>query len=378
MRAARCLVAVAVVVVATDLQAAPVVPTPDKGKPVDVVLCLDTSNSMDGLIDSAKRKLWAIVNDLAKLEPAPVLRVALYSYGNNNYPQAKGWVRKDLDLTSDLDEVYKQLFALTTKGGNELVARVSRDALAELKWADGKDALRLVFVCGNEPANQDKEVTLDSVAAEAKAKGVIVNTIYCGTPSHPEAAGWQQFAASAGGKYANINQDRTEAVIKTPFDEEIQKLGVKINSTYCWYGACGAEAKLNQVAQDGNADKAGKDVSLERGITKAGRFYKNAEADLIDRMQTDKEFDLKKIKDEDLPDELKKLKPEERVEYLKKKAAERAEIQKKVAELSAKRTQFIEAERKKEPKSKGDHAFDEALRGMLKEQAAGKGMTFKE
>jgi hypothetical protein len=353
-------------------------PLAEKGKPVDVVLCLDTSNSMDGLIDSAKRKLWTIVNDLAKVEPAPTLRVALYSYGNNLYDAKSGWVRKDLDLTTDLDEVYKQLYALKTKGGNEYVARVSRDALAGLKWSDDKDALRLMFVCGNEPANQDKEVTLDSIAAEAKAKGILINTIYCGSPTHPEAEGWRQFASLAGGKYANIDQDRAEVAIKTPFDDELTKLGTAINSTYCWYGERGAAAAANQVAQDKNADKVSKEVAADRSATKATKFYCNAEADLIDRMLTDKAFDLEKIKVDDLPEEMKKLKPEERLGYLKKKADERAEIQKKIGELTAKRAKFIADEKKKEPKSAADKAFDEALRVILKEQASAKGMTVKE
>src|SRR5262249_38632362 len=115
-------------------------------------------------------------------------------------------------------------------------------------------------------------------------------------------------------------------------------------------------------------------VATERGITKAGKLYCNAEADLIDRMLTDKEFDLKKVKEEDLPEELKKLKPDEREAYLKKKAAERTEIQKKVADLTAKRTKFIEEERKKEPKSAAEQAFDDAIKAMLKKQAAAKGM----
>ena len=355
-------------------------PAPPQGKPVDLVLCLDTSNSMDGLIDSAKRKLWTVVNDLAKIEPAPTLRVALYSYGNNNYDPGKGWVRKDLDLTGDLDEVYKRLFALTTKGGNEYVARVTHAALTDLKWAEDKDALRLVFVCGNEPVDQDKQVTLDSAASLARSKGVIVNAIYCYPATNPEAAGWQAFAEQAGGKYANIDQDRarTAAAIKTPFDEEIQKLGVAINSTYCWYGPRGGEAAANQRAQDLNAEKTSKDVATERGVTKASKFYRNATCDLIDRMEIDKDFDLSKIKDEDLPEELKKLKPEERVAYLKKKAEERAEIQKKVAELNVKRTKFIEDEKKKEPRSAADKAFDDALKAMLREQAAAKGMKVKE
>src|SRR5262245_15330448 len=86
-------------------QAAPVA---EKGKPVDVTICLDTSNSMDGLIDSAKRKLWDIVNDLAKAKPTPKLRVALYSYGNDGYDPKKGWVRKEVDLTDDLDKIYEK------------------------------------------------------------------------------------------------------------------------------------------------------------------------------------------------------------------------------------------------------------------------------
>ena len=32
-----------------------------------MVICLDVSGSMDGLIDSAKNKLWDIVNELARI-----------------------------------------------------------------------------------------------------------------------------------------------------------------------------------------------------------------------------------------------------------------------------------------------------------------------
>src|SRR5215475_3983003 len=91
---------------------------------VDVVLCLDVSSSMNGLIDSAKIKLWDIVNDLGKAKPAPILRVGLYSYGHTTYDARKGWVRKDVDLTTDLDTVYQKLNALTIHGGEEYVARV--------------------------------------------------------------------------------------------------------------------------------------------------------------------------------------------------------------------------------------------------------------
>jgi von Willebrand factor type A domain len=375
----RTGLALALAVVPAPLFAAP---PAERARPVDVVLCLDVSSSMDGLIDSAKRKLWAVVNDLAKAEPTPALRVALYSYGNNTYDPARGWVRREVELTTDLDEVYKRVHALRTAsaGSTELAARVGRDALAELKWSDDKDALRLVFVCGNELVDQDREVSLESVADRAKAQGVVINTIYCGSANHQDAAGWAAFATRCGGKFANIDQDRAraEVAIKTPFDEEIEKLGMKINDTYCWYGVRGVESRDNQLAQDGNASRAAGGVALERSITKAGRLYKNAEADLIDRMQTDKTFDLKKLNEAELPEELKKLKPEERGAYLKKKADERAEIQKKVGDLTAKRAKYIEDEKKKQPKSAAEKALDEALRGILREQGASKGLKFKE
>src|SRR5262245_22123679 len=168
-----------------------------KAKPaapvVDVVLCLDVSSSMNELIDSAKVKLWDIVNDLGKVKPAPQLRVGLYSYGHLSYDPKKGWVRKEVDLTADLDTVYQKLNALTIYGGTELVARVCRDAIVEQKWSEDKKALKMIFVCGNEPADQDKEVSLDAVAKMALGKDIIVNTIHCkwsrGRPD--EVNGWQ-------------------------------------------------------------------------------------------------------------------------------------------------------------------------------------------
>ncbi|HKB41325.1 MAG TPA: VWA domain-containing protein, partial [Gemmataceae bacterium] len=202
-------------------------PPREEGKTIDVVLCLDTSNSMDGLIASAKTKLWAIVNDLIKVKPTPNLRVGLYSYGNDTYDRNVGWVRKEVDLTTDLDKISEKLFGLTTKGGTEYVSRVCRDALNEQKWSDDKGALKLIFVCGNEPASQDPEVTLKAVADKAAAKGVIINPIFCGPENHRDAVDWKQFASLAGGRFASINQDGTVA-IQTPMDKELADLSAKL------------------------------------------------------------------------------------------------------------------------------------------------------
>lgn len=352
-------------------------PVAEKPKAIDLVVCLDVSGSMNGLIDSAKIKLWDVVNELAKVKPTPNLRVALYSYGNPQYGRESGYVRKEIDLTTDLDEVYAKLNALRISGGEEYVARVTQTGLKDQKWSDEDGALKLVFVCGNEPANQDKQVTLGEVAELARKQGAIVNTIYCGPAGGGDAGGWREFAVQAGGSYANIDQDRAKrdlaAAIKTPYDAELVKLGEKLNTTYVAYGMAGQRGAANQVAQDRAAGAAAPGAEVARAVTKANALYRNSAWDLIDRVKDDPKLDVTKLKEQDLPEEMRKLKPGERVAYLKKKADERAAIQKEINELSAKRAKFVADERKKQPKTEGEKALDEALREIIREQAKAKG-----
>jgi len=356
-----------------------------EGKPIDLVICLDVSGSMNGLMDSAKLRLWDIVNELARLKPTPVLRVALYSYGHSNYPAANGWVRKDADLTEDLDDVYKALNSLSIGGGSEYVARVTKTALDEQKWSTDKAALKLMFVAGNEAVDQDKQVKLEDVADQAKKAGVIVNTIYCPYGHDNEIAAWAKFAESCGGKHMNIDQNKAvkQVVVKTDFDDQIVKLGEDLNKTYVAYGKDGKDKAANQLKQDENAAKAlaapgigggaGPQVAaIARAESKAGVLYRNSTWDLVDKMK-EKGFDLTKVKEEDLCDDLKKLKPEERLEFLKKKGEERAELQKKITDLSAKRQKKVEEELAKTPKTDGEKALDEALKGLIRDQAKAKG-----
>ncbi|MFN4261595.1 MAG: vWA domain-containing protein [Gemmataceae bacterium] len=354
-------------------------PIPIQGQPIDVVLCLDTSNSMDGLIASAKLKLWDIVNDLARAKPTPHLRVALYSYGNDGYDAKTGWVRKEVDLTTDLDEIYNKLNGLTTNGGTEYVGRVSRDAITQQQWSNDAKALRMLFVCGNEPANQDPVVRLTDLAKLAKEKGIYINAIYCGNADDSDAASWRQLASLAQGRYININQSSGTVAIATPFDKELAELGGKINQTMVVYGVK-AEREMkqaNQLAQDANAAKAGVAAVAGRTQTKGGALYCTADWDLVDRCKRDPNFDITKVPDDQLSDELKKMKPEERVAYVKQKMAERDAIQKQIEELGAKRQAYINEELKKN-RDAGDKAFDAAVRDVLRQQAAQKGIHIPE
>jgi len=168
----------------TDL-AENVTQKPDK-KYIKVALLLDTSNSMDGLINQAKAQLWDIVNQLSYARcdnDAPNLQIALYEYGNDNLPPTEGYIRQVLGFSDDLDEISEKLFSLTTNGGVEFCGEVIKTSLRQLSWGNNPDDLKLIFIAGNEPFTQGstnyKEVTTD-----AKEKGIVVNTIFCGDFHH--------------------------------------------------------------------------------------------------------------------------------------------------------------------------------------------------
>lgn len=343
---------------------------------IDVALCLDVSGSMGGLINSAKVKLWDIVNDLAKLRPTPNLRVALYSYGHTTYDAQKGWVRKEADLTVDLDAIYQKLNVLTINGGNEYVGRVCRDAIAEQPWSADKNALKLIFVCGNEPASQDPLVKLPELAELAKEKGIVINPIFCGNPQTAHARDWLELATLAKGQFASIDQDRGTVVIATPQDKELAELSKKLSETYVAYGKDGQEKRQNQVLQDRNAAQAGAQAEAARAATKATPLYKNSWC-LVDQLKTDKDFDITKVPEDQLPDELKKLKPEERLAYLKEKLAQREALQKQIAELNAQRQAYIAEQMKQNPNA-GDKAFDAAVRKAIRQQAQDRGINIPE
>lgn len=336
---------------------------------VDLVIALDTSGSMDGLIDSARQKLWDIVNELATAKPTPILRVGLVSFGNDGYDES-GWTRVDQDLTDDLDLVYEKLMALSTNGGTEYVGRAIHVAHHKMSWNKDRKALKMLFVAGNESADQDREKPALQEAASIIKDDVIVNTIFCGNESDQVAGGWKNVALRADGKFASISKDGGAVVIATPYDDELAKLGSELNNTYVAYGSLGVESQRRQRAEDKKAKGLSSSAGAARASAKASSLYRNSKWDLVDA-----ESEGVAVTVDALPPEMQKMNKAERKKYLEKKAQERAKIQEKIAKLSKKRETHIKAEKKKLNRGKKD-AFDEALSGALREQAKRKNISF--
>jgi len=311
---------------------------------VQIALLLDTSNSMDGLIEQAKSQLWKICNEFIKARQnglAPELQVALYEYGNNRLSMESGWVRQVVHLTTDLDKISEELFALRTSGGEEYCGLVIQRAVEELAWDPSADVYKAIFIAGNEPFTQGP-VNYAEACKAAIAMGIIVNTIHCGSEAEGVNGKWRDVAELADGKYMVIDQNLAAVAIAAPQDAEIAQLGLELNKTYLPYGAHGRTGAARQAAQDANAARLApaSGAVVERAIAKASANYQNAGWDLVDAVK-DKNFDLAKLRPEDLPEPMRKMNAGEQRAFIEKHARQRSEIQARIRQLNAEREKYV-------------------------------------
>jgi hypothetical protein len=351
-----------------------------KEKPKDqnimLALLLDTSNSMDGLIDQAKSQLWKIVNELAAAKcddgSRPNIKIALYEYGNDNLPSSEGYIRQVNGLTDDLDLISEKLFALRTRGGNEFCGQVIQTSLNQLAWSTSNADLKMIFIAGNEPFTQGS-VSYRMACSLAKDKGVVVNTIFCGPFEEGLSTDWKAGSDIAGGTYMSIQQDRRTVYVATPYDDRIDECNNRLNNTYIYYGASGERKKGMQSEQDQNAASYGSSNKAERTISKSSHAYKNSSWDLVDAAK-DNEKVITETKEEELPKEMRGMSTAQRKAYVTQKAEERKKIQSEIQELSKKRQEYIAAHTTQEQK---DAMLDAALIKAIKEKAKSKNLVWK-
>lgn len=337
---------------------------------IQVAILLDTSNSMDGLIEQTKSQLWKMVNELALAKDAngniPNFELALYEYGNDNLSKGEGFIRMVSALTTDLDLISEKLFELKTNGGSEYCGQVIQKATQELTWSKSNDDLKIVFIAGNEPFTQGP-IDYDKSCKKAIGSGIIINTIFCGDEQEGIDGKWKSGALLADGKYLTINQNEAIVHIEAPQDEEIAKLNQQLNKTYIGYGAEGQHRIQLQTKQDANASSYGRANTVQRAISKSSKAYKNSSWDLVDAMK-DKEVALEEIEEEALPEEMQEMDLETRKKYVSEKTKERQEIQEKINTLSKERRKYVANEREKMA-GKNSKNLDAAIINTIREQA---------
>ncbi|HPS52419.1 MAG TPA: vWA domain-containing protein [Phycisphaerae bacterium] len=349
-------------------------PTKEKPQPlIEVAFVLDTTGSMSGLIDGAKKKIWEIANQIVCGKPTPKVRMALIGYRD----KGDEYVTKMFDLTDNIDKVYENLQTFAAGGGGdspEHVNKALQDAIYSLKWtsdSENPNVARIIYLVGDYPPHNDytDTPTSDKLAKAAIEKGICINTVLCGS-NQQTRNDWQQIASTAEGAFFAISQNGGMEDIATPYDVKLAEKNKELMSTVVVYGSLSEQA----VAKEMNA-KACKIAAPSVASARASYMGKQKSvgtADLVGAL-ADKKVEMSKLDKDQLPDELKGKTPEQQEAYLKQQAEKRTAIQAEINTLNRQRNDYI-AQQKKDKNIKSE--FDENVLKALKKQAARAGVSY--
>ena len=339
---------------------------------VEVAFVLDTTGSMGGLIEGAKRKIWSIATAIVDSNPDAEIRMGLVAYRDIG----DDYVTKTFDLSTDIQDLYANLLELKARGGGDWPESVNEAldvAVNRLRWTPTGDTRRIVFLVGDAPPHMDyaQDTKYPTTLAVAKQKDIIVNAVLAGSARDTERV-WRDVAQSGNGRFIPIPQDGGQVVIiETPYDDDIIILQREINGTVIPYGPRALQKhtedktrQLSQVAAAAPA-QASEMASYLNKRAKVSSEAVTGEGDLVSDVASGRQK-LGAVKDEELPEKLRALKPEQRMDELDKQMKQRKALNEKLAALVAKRDKYVAEQRDKAPPKSS--SFDRVVEDTLKAQ----------
>jgi hypothetical protein len=319
-------------------------PQPAAGHRVDIVFAVDTTGSMGGLLDGAKRTVWSIANQVRSIDPQADLHVGLVAYRD----LGDDYVTKDFALTDDLDAMYAELASYQAAGGGDVPENVDaalHDAVHRMKWRSG--AKKMIFLVGDAPPSSRGDVpTFEQSAQEAAKLQIKINTIRCGQDGDTARA-WQQIAMLGSGEFSTIQQDGGVQQIATPFDDKMAALASEIDSTTVVYGDAelrrGYDMKMAVAAEAAPAAKA------DRGMyyAKKGAGPAKPTEDAVAGIATGA-MSVDGLEEGKLPEDMRGKSKAELKSELQARAQKRQAAQKEMTELAKQRDEYLAKNKKDE------------------------------
>lgn len=352
----------------------PVDPLPAASARIEVAFVLDATGSMSGLIEGAKRRIWEIADRMRAARQQVDLRVALVAYRD----RGDDFVTRRLGLTDDLDALFAELTQIQAAGGGdgpESVNQALHEAVESLGWSRAPGVYRAIFLVGDAPPHMDyaDDVPWHESVARAAARGIVVNTIQCGSVGETTPV-WRAIAGAGQGRYAAIAQDGAMAAVTTPVDDALARLNRELAATVVPYGDAQARRELEakrDLALDAPAPAAASRLGYlaREGRVNAGR------RDLLDAVK-DGLVKASELAAEALPEPLRALDAAKRDAWVARKLEERRALQTRAVELAREREAHLEAARARRAAG-GEAAFDDEVLATVRAQAAEKGITYE-
>lgn len=341
----------------------------DAHRPVmDVVFVLDTTSSMSGLIEGAKEKIWSIASRMASGKPSPRIRVGLVGFRD----RGDAYITKRFDLTEDLDVVYANLRAFQAEGGGdgpEHVGQALGEAVKLMSWTDDRKAARMIFLVGDAPGHDDYQDGWNTAewAKKAIAKGIVVNTIRCG--SQPDTAAlFTRLSKLADGTYVSIAQSGGMVATTTPYDAEMAKLNAAIADKTLVGGSADARAAgeselggLKAMSASTASDRVAYKTKAAPAAPAATKVHAGGAVTL--NLAPEK---VNTLKDAELPEVLRAMPKDKREGYVRGLNEEQKQLQAQLVELSNKRDTYLKAEAAKKPATSFDDQVFEGVKRAAK------------
>ncbi len=341
---------------------------------VEVAFVLDTTGSMGGLIEGAKRKIWSIATSILDSNPDADIRMGLVAYRDIG----DDYVTRTFDLTTDIQDLYANLLELRARGGGDWPESVNEAldvAVNKLHWTPSNDTRKIVFLVGDAPPHMDyaQDTKYPVTLAVARQKDIVVNTVQAGDARDTERV-WRDIAQNGNGRFIPIPQDGGHVVvIETPYDDDIIILQNEINRTVIPYGPRALQKRTeDQTRQLAKVAAAAPSQASDMAsyINKRSRFSSEAVTgggDLVSDVAAGKQ-NLGSVKEDELPDNLRALKPEQRKAELDSQMKTRNALNEKLTALVQKRDAYVANQRAKAAPASPAPAFDRVVEETLKAQ----------
>jgi hypothetical protein len=330
----------------------------EKGRPVDIVFAVDTTGSMGGLLDGAKRTVWSIANQVRSIDPNADIRVGLVAYRD----LGDDYVTKNFALTDDLDAMYAELSSYQAAGGGDVPENVDAalyDAVHKMKWRSG--AKKMIFLVGDAPPSSRGEVPRFEVTAQQAAKYQIkINTIRCGQDGETAQA-WQQIAMLGSGEFSTIQQDGGVQHIATPYDDKMAALAAEIDSTTVVYGD--DSVRRGYASKIAAAEAAPAAAKADRSVyfAKKGAVSAKPAEDAVGGVATGA-MSVDGLEEGKLPADLRGKSKAELKQELEARAKKRQAAQAEIEKLAKERDAFLSKN------AKDSNGFDSVVKKTLETQ----------
>ena len=341
---------------------------------IQMVLLLDVSGSMNGLLNQAKSQIWNMAHELSKAEkkgqPARI-ELALGSYGGYLYRE-NNFCHLHTPLTSDIDLVADYLFEFETRGGEEYCGYAIQFALDSLQWSPNKKDLKVIFIAGNEPFDQGPSSYITACKL-AEQQDILVNTIYCGSEDMGKIELWEEGAQLGKGKYLTIQQDSSAQLYETFWDTRLIEYNDNLNQTYVPYGPEGELSFQRLLRQDKYMLLLGKVFVRDRIFFKLDQVNNNQKWDLVDAFQQDPGI-LGRLAPEDFPEQMRSMSLQQKQGFLQEKATFR-ELYLEGAEICYNKAQ--EALQRMTGEAGANISLKQSILETVREQGEKRGFVFR-